>query len=378
MKKILVKLTVLAVLFSCTKNDKFSKESNLQLERIEDEKVSLVNDSVREADKTLTRQLPVNTHINEEIEKHLNEVLEPVRNRLKEVIESDGTGNFRRYEEAALYARSLKDAKLQRQAIERMRKEFYPFIKELWEKAAIDEEKYQHAILGIFPENIRKGVQFQEFLNFTMGPSEKPEPPVPPAPAPAPDPKNICVNVHDFMQGAYWIDGIIAGGVRVSIRATDGSNPAFATLTSTAISAGAYTGCSWLLNNMTVPGTFPIDARLVRYKKTVNWSANATAVAVLGGAWSTIAYTINANTDKFTDPGGEIYTAVAPVIFICVLPKSATVSDEQLLSKVQLKTLNFGGVAYAQSKSILVLSPAFSTATSTVSIGPSDWAACEE
>ena len=185
MKKILVKLTVLAVLFSCTKNDKFSKESNLQLERIEDEKVSLMKDSVREADKTLTSQLPVNTHINEEIEKHLNEVLEPVRNRLREVIESDGTGNFKRYEEAALYARSLKDAKLQRQAIERMRKEFYPFIKELWEKAAIDEEKYQHAILGIFPENIRKGVQFQEFLNFTMGPSEKPEPPVPPAPAPA-------------------------------------------------------------------------------------------------------------------------------------------------------------------------------------------------
>ncbi|MGN7787706.1 hypothetical protein ACTJIJ_24445 [Niabella sp. 22666] len=375
MKKTMLQLSIVLVLFACTKRDKLSTDNDVYTTKIANEKLAVKVDKAREADGTLLKQLPVNTHINEEVEKHLSEILEPVRNQLQKAIESDGTGNFKKYEAAVAYAKSLKDPELQIRAVERLRKEFYPFIKELWEKAAIDEKKYQQAILNIFPENLRKGIQFQEFLNFTMGPSEKPEPPIPPAP---PAPENICVNVHDFMQGAFWRDGLLVGGVRNTIRPTDGSSAAFATVTTTAISAGAYTGCSWLLNSIAMPGTFPIDARPIRYKKAINWTANATAVAVLGGAWSTIAYTINANTDKFTDPGGEIYTAVAPVIFVCVLPKSASVSDEQLLSKVQLNTLNFGGVAYAQSKSILILSPAFSTATSTISIAPGKWTACEE
>ncbi|WP_114790521.1 hypothetical protein U0035_18960 [Niabella yanshanensis] len=375
MKKTIIQLAMVAVLFSCTKTDQVPEENALKLQPIGNEKLVIQDGKTREVDGTLLKQLPVNTHINEEIEKHLSEILEPVRNLLQKAIESDGTGNFKRYEEAVAYAKSLKDPGQQIRAVERLKKEYYPFIKDLWEKAAIDERNYQQAILNVFPENLRKGVVFQEFLNFTIGPSEKPEPPIPPAP---PAPENICIDVHDFMQGAFWRDGLLVGGVRNSIRPTDGNCAAFATVTTTAISAGAYTGCSWLLNRIALPGTFPIDARPIRYKKAINWTANATAVAVLGGAWSTIAYTINANTDKFTDPGGEIYTAVAPVIFVCVLPKSASVSDEQLHSKVQLNTLNFGGVAYAQSKSILILSPAFSTATSTISIAPGKWTACEE
>ncbi|MCH5717733.1 hypothetical protein [Niabella hibiscisoli] len=375
MKKTMLQFAIVAVLFSCTKTDKFSSEAEVYMEQIENEKLAIKNGEIREADGALLKRVPMNAHINEEIEKQLHEILEPVRNQLQKSIENDGTGNFKRYEEAVGYAKRLKDPQQQLRAVERLQKEFYPFIKELWEKAAIDEKKYQQIILDIFPEHLRKGVKFQEFLNFTMGPSEKPEPPVPPAP---PAPENICVDVHNFMQGAFWRDGLLVGGVRISSRPRDGGNAAFATVTTTAISAGAYTGCSWLLNTIALPGTFPIDARPVRYKKAVNWIANATAVAVLGGAWSTIAYTINASTNQFTDPGGEIYTAVAPVIFVCILPTSASVSDEQLLSKVQLDALNFGGVAYAQSKSILVLSPAFSTATSTISIAPDNWTACEE
>jgi|GEM_PF-2504713 len=316
-----------------------------------------------------------NPHINEEIVNALNEILLPVRKQLEAVIATDKSGTFIRYKDAVEKLKKIDNPKEHEANIRQIQEEFYPYIKTIWEKAAIDDKKYSAAILKCFPENLREGIQFTEFLNFTIGPSQKPEPPAP-GPEPTPSPK--CVNVHDHMQGAFAVDGLIAGGVNVRIRPSENGSRAMAMVNAKSISAGAFMGQGLLFNNITIPGTFAVDNKAIEYSTELSWFGNATAVAVLGGSSATIGWTSNALSKAYTDAGGEVFTAVAPVIFISSVIKNRTQTRVQLLSKSQMKTLNFGASCFGQSKTFLIGSISYGSSISDIGISPNNWTACEK
>lgn len=340
----------------------------------------LFTHSLSAQDKLKVKQRKItatNPHINDKVVNSLNDLFLPVRQQLEEVIAKDKSGNFVKYKEAVEKLKKTDNPKEYEANIRQIQDEFYPYIKTIWEKAAIDEKKYRVAILNCFPEKLRDGIQFTEFLNFTVGPSQKPEPPAPdPAPAPAPSLK--CVNVHDHMQGAFAVEGLIAGGVNVRIRPSENGSRAMAMVNAKSISTGAYLGQGWLFNNITIPGTFAADYKAVEYSTELSWFGNATAIAVLGGTSATIGWTTNALSEDYTDAGGEVFTAVAPVLFISSVIKTRTQIRVQLLQKSQMKELNFGASCFGQSKSFLIGSLSYGSSISDIGISPNNWRACEK
>jgi hypothetical protein len=317
------------------------------------------------------KELPKSkVHITKELEQKIIEVVRPVTEQLEKLVKEDLSGNFKSYTDEVGKLKSIKNNEELKKAFTQIQKKYYPFIKKLWDQAKIDDNMYQQKLRQLFPADQRETIRFTEFLNFTMGsPGQKPEfPPAPPPPAP----KNICIDANTMFRGSFGIDGGGIGDVTVLVVPANPPSQAEIVVSAGCGVVGNYRGQGWLRNSASIPGTFPFDGKSLRCKKTFGWTGIASAVAALGLCWSTVAYSTTGSTDFAT--GGEIYTAVAPVLWFCTINKRTSRMEETLIAKTDLPAAQFGITCYGQATSSVYLS--YAHATSGAGVKP--WEICEE
>lgn len=323
---------------------------------------------------TQLKELPeIKAHITKEIEAQIIEIVKPVKDRIEKLYNEDVTGNYASYSSEIEKLGKITDSKEKRSMAQEIQKKYYPFIKNIWDQAKIDEAMYKQKLISIFPANVKETIRFGEFLNFTMGSSHQ-KPPPPPAPSSAPEaPKNICVNANSLFRGTFGVEGGAIGGTRVQVAPANPPSPAEIVAGADAAILGFYRCAGWLHNTVTMPGTFPIDNKLLRATKRFDWMGFGVAYTLLGCAWSTVAYTTDANTTDF-NVSGEIYSVVAPVTFIQITDQSTSKTEESVIPKTDLKSVQFGITCYASASSSIFLS--YGNASSSCALWK--WDICEE
>jgi hypothetical protein len=316
------------------------------------------------------KELPKSkVHITKEIEKQMTEVVRPVTEQLEKLVKEDASGSYKSYTDDIAKLKTISNTKELNSAISQMQKKYYPFIKKLWDQAKIDEPSYQQKLRQLFPADQRETIRFGEFLNFTMASSnQKPDFP----PAPPPPPANICIDANAMFRGSFGIDGGAIGDVRVQVVPANPPSMAECIVSAGCGIIGSYRGQGWIRNTATIPGTFPFDTKSLRCTKSFNWTGIASAVAALGISWATVAYSTSPNVDFAV--GGEIYTAVAPVLWFCTINKRTTKTENTLVAKTDLPAAQFGITCYGQATSSIYLS--YANAHSSAGVKP--WGICEE
>ncbi len=317
------------------------------------------------------KELPKNkTHITKEIEAQITEVVKPVKEIVEKLLTEDASGNYGAYKDAINKVKEIKSTEEKNIRLQSIEKKFYPFFKKIWDNAKIDDNEYQQKLKNLFPAQIKETIRFTEFLNFTMGGgSEKPAPPPPPPPAPA----NICLNGHNFFRGTFGMDGGAIGATRVQVARANPPSPAEIVASADAAIVGTYRGQGWIRNTSSIPANFPSNNKSIRIKKTFDWRGSAMAFSIIGLSWATVAYSTNGNSTDFNN-GGEIYSVVAPITFICPFSKTLSKVEETVVSKTDLSSIQFGITCYVQATSSLYLS--YANARSSCAL--MKWELCEE
>ncbi|MDZ4795300.1 MAG: hypothetical protein SGI83_13550 [Bacteroidota bacterium] len=308
------------------------------------------------------------THITKELEARIIETVKPVLEQIEKLLSEDGSGNYALYKDEVRKVNEAKSADEKMLLLQKIQKNFYPFIKSIWDQAKIDDNQYQQKIKGLFPDHLKETIRFKEFLNFTISSSsQKPIPPPPPKPS------NTCVDANTLFKGLFGIDGGAIGSVQVQVAPARPPSPAEIVVGAGAAIIGFYRGQGWIRNTITIPGTFPSDSRSLRSKKTFDWRGTASAASIAGCSWSTVAYSSAPNDTDFRS-SGEIYTAVAPVIFLCIFTKKASKTEEAVFSKTDLTGLQFGLTCYGSATSSIFLSHAHAHSAAAII----KWEVCEE
>jgi hypothetical protein len=340
---------LLACTLLCAKNSFAQKEGNVQ--------------QLKELPKSVA-------HITPEIESQIIAIVKPVKDKIEQLFKEDATGTYAAYAaemEKISKVTNLKDKFAQ---LQQFQKKYYPFVKDTWAKAKINDADYQLKIKAVFPAKARETISFGDFLNFSMGGSyQKPAPPPPPPPAPT----NICVNANSFFRGTFGMDGSVIGGTRVQVVPARPPSPAEIVAGSDAAILGFYRSQGWIRNTIAIPGQFPSDGKSLRATKSFNWTGMGTAFTILGCSWSTVAYTTNPDSDDFSI-GGEIYSVVSPVTFIQMITKRTSKTEESVLSKTDINGIWFGITCYTSASSSIFLSYAHSNS----SCGLTRWDICEQ
>jgi len=321
---------------------------------------------------TQLKELPkIKAHITKEIEAQIIEIVKPVKDQIEKLYKEDASGNYAAYVADIEKLSKITDNKEKISMAQKIQKKYYSFVKKIWDQAKIDEASYKQKFINLFPSNVKETIRFGDFLNFTMGSSnQKPTPP--PAP-PAPAPTNICVNANTLFRGTFGVDGGAIGGTRVIVAPANPPSPPEIVAGADAAILGIYRCQGWLHNTVSMPGTFPLDTKLLRATKKIDWNGDGCAFTILGCAWSTFAYTTDPNTTDFS-VSGEIYSIVAPVTFLQILTKRTSKTEETLIPKTDLRTVQFGITCYASASSSIFLS--FGTANSSCALWK--WDICEE
>ncbi len=320
---------------------------------------------------TQLKELPkTKAHITKEIEAQIIEIVKPVKDRIEKLYNEDNTGNYAAYSAEIEKLSKVTDSKEKYSMALTIQKKYYAFVKKIWDEAKIDEAMYKQKLISIFPGNLKETIRFGEFLNFTMSSSHQKPPPPPAAPTP---PANICVNANTLFRGTFGVDGGAIGGTRVQVAPANPPSPAEIVAGADAAILGFYRCQGWLHNTVSMPGTFPIDNKSLRSTKRFDWRGSGVAYTLLGCAWSTVAYTTDANTMDFTVMG-EIYTVVAPITFIQVISQTTSKTEEVVIQKTDLKSVQFGITCYASASSSIFLS--YGNARSSCALWK--WDICEE
>jgi hypothetical protein len=317
------------------------------------------------------KELPkTNQHITKELEAQITEIVRPVKEQLEKILNEDASGTYAMYKDDIRKISELKNSQDKRLQLEKFQKKYYPFIKKIWDQLKIDEGQYRQKLINIFSPQVKETIRFGEFLNFTMSTtSPKPAPPPPPPPSPS----NICVDANTLFSGSFGQDGGAIGGSRVQVAPARPPSPAEIVAAATTAIVGTFRCRGWIRNTITIPANFPSNYKVLRSKKTFDWRGNVDAVAFLGVSWGTVAYSTSPDDNDFT-VCSEIYTAVAPVIFVSVLNKTASRTEEAIFTKNDTRNIQFGITCYASATSSVYLS--FSNATSSCAM--TKWDVCEE
>jgi len=263
------------------------------------------------AQKELTQKieqvrLPKTTgHVTPKIESKINELVKPVREQLEKLYNADKTGTYKSYVDDLKAISKITDLDKRLTSLKEFEKKYYPFVKKTWDAAAIDEAFYQQKLRGLFEPQIRETIRFREFLNFSISSgSQAPPPPAPPAPAPTPS--NICIDANNMFRGSMGFEEGAIGGAKVVVAQANPPSPAEIVSSADATILGMYKARGWLRNTVSIPGTFPIDAKMVRVKKTFSWLGKGAAFTLFGCSWSTVAFSTDTEDDEFNVRGKYI------------------------------------------------------------------------
>lgn len=302
----------------------------------------------------------------------LGKIVQPARELLLQVLEEDNTGTYTAFKQDVNKLKELKTEAEKREQLYRIRKYYYGFISEAWEKAAIDEAHYREAIMKVLPDSLKAYVVFDSFLNFKIEyahtkdplPSEKPDPP----PAPEPTPELQCYNaIKSIFDGSDQQITLAAGATAHLLQYT-GQPSSYYYLFANAAAFPIYgigRGTCWAHGNITIPGTFMDDDKLIRIRKHFTWDAMITAFA--GGLASC------ANGYYWSGEGLKRIEVWAPVIWFSELQKEEDIFEEQLVDKRQLQIIRCGAEI-----SNFAFTEGLGYANSTGTLTINNWTLCEE
>lgn len=296
----------------------------------------------------------------EDFEKQVAEIVKPAQEALQAVLRKDETGTYKAYLEDIQKIKELKNAEEWSKALSRIKEQYYPFIKDAWEKAAIDEKEYQLKIRNLLPDNLKEHIEFApEFLGFTMkGETRKPDP----APAP-PAPSLKCVDAKATIFEIPKIEKVLGASAAAML---DQGRFLFSTASSFPPGGGA-SATDAAATNITIPGTFPDDDNLVRIKKEFDWIGSAMAIS---GGWLSVAETAYASHWWDWD---HFVKVVAPVIWYVEYRTTRSLSSEELVEKRFLLNIRYGFSTLAAARTLPI---AGATASSDITIRK--WEICEE
>jgi len=124
--------------------------------RIDDQKVFIR--PIKELSVTSTSR-------HDEVLKQITSLMQPVVDKLKERMEADPE-TYKAYQEDVKSVSSLRTMEEKQAKVAQLAKTYYSFIKKIWTEAKIDELGYQEKIRDVFPDDVKKKIQFGEFLTF--------------------------------------------------------------------------------------------------------------------------------------------------------------------------------------------------------------------
>lgn len=260
----------------------------------------------KEKNQTVVTQQQIST---------INELVKPVKEQIEKLLNEDNTGNYKAYQEDVKKMNAANNNKEKYAASKQIREKYTSFFNKIWANAKVDEKLYQQKIKQAFPDAISSFIEFQPYLGFSISISTSKSSP-PPQP---PLPENKCIDVCAIAAGEINGDaGLISGG---------GGQYGNCFLRSSGWSAAAGMNFlySSLKNNITIPGTFPNDARKLRVIKSYELKMEATSFAVLGFG---LAET-RANTYKTI----EYLFVMSPVISVATKTITKSMREDYLLEK---------------------------------------------
>ncbi|MCH5717636.1 hypothetical protein [Niabella hibiscisoli] len=203
------------------------------------------------------------------------EIVAPAREALLQIVDKDETGTYKAFKEDVEKVKELKTEVERQEKLQYIRKRYYSFISDVWEKAAIDEEGYKKAIIRALPDSLREHIAFdKEFLNFKIeyGSRKDPLPSDQPDPAPVPAPELQCYNATKAIVGGSNKEVTLVAGATADLFRYMGQPSSYYYLFANGVAFPFYgigRGTCWANSNITIPGTFMDDDRLIRIRKTL-------------------------------------------------------------------------------------------------------------
>ncbi|WP_300603590.1 hypothetical protein [Niabella sp.] len=295
-----------------------------------------------------------------DFENRVAEIVKPAQEALLAILNKDETGTYRAYLEDIQKIKDLKSIEDGSKTLDLIKEKYYPFIRDAWKKAAIDEKEYKVKILKALPDSLRASIEFApEFLVFTMkGHTRKPDPePFPTAPS------LTCVDAQVTIFDVPKTDKALAATATAML---DQGRFLFATASSFPPGGGSSARDD-AATNVTIPGTFPNDDNLIRIKKEFEWMGGAMAIS---GGWLSVSETAYGSHWWGWD---HFVKVVAPVIWYVNYTATRTLSSEELVEKRFLLNIRYGFSSFAAARTLPI-----SGATASSDITIRKWELCEE
>ncbi len=256
-----------------------------------------------------------------EMANRVAEIVKPLKEQSDRILKEDPSGQFKAYQADLKKMSGLKLLADRSVMAQKIRERYAKFFAEVWSSMKVDEKMYQEKIRAAFPAAVSERIRFKPYLNFSISITENTAPP-PPTPAAEPMPENKCVDVCAIAAGEMnGSTGLIAGGA--------GSyGNCFIRTSSWGAAAGGNNIYGALKNNCTIPGTFPVDSRKLRVKKSYELKQEVNSFAVLGFGY--------AETRVTTHQTSAYLFVMSPVIFGAGESVAKTVNEEYVLEKADV------------------------------------------
>ncbi|MCD2421131.1 hypothetical protein LQ567_00035 [Niabella pedocola] len=303
----------------------------------------------------------------------VTELVKPLQEQLDAVYKDMNPSLYEAYQKDASALSKLSSDAERAKVLYNMKSRYYPFLKEGWVKAGINDAAYKEKITGLLPDDLRKLIRFDpDFLNFYFDLVRAPnattwslrmrdrdridydEDDVPPPPVPT------CT----WVEGKVYYPNILGWHPYVQkFAATDaeaygvGANGVF-THANTYPLWGRGLASMDLITNTTPDNN---ACAKVRVRKTTNWSASLYAFCFYGHA------TVS-TTEYNTGYTAGYIAAVAPVIFYQERHPSSIITEQYTLYKGDAK-IKFGG----NSISTVASEGIFSHGSSKSNLSISSW-----
>lgn len=246
--------------------------------------------------------------------RQINEIVKPLKEKLDKQFNKDAT--YAAYLEDVRKITVAKSMEEKRSLSAKLDGMYLDYFKKVWAAANIDEISYQRKIRGCFPKSLAGLIRFDFFLNFSLAVSSNNT--VPPVPELPPD---KCLDICPIAEGEISGHGYFIGNGSGSY------GNCFLKANSWAAVYGINGTDCYLRNSITIPGSFPDDARKLRIKKKYEFKQEATCFAVIG-SWALIILKTHRSDEKLL--------VVAPVIWSTHVERNKTITEEYTLQKNEI------------------------------------------
>ncbi|HSU29537.1 MAG TPA: hypothetical protein VLJ68_14215 [Chitinophagaceae bacterium] len=266
--------------------------------------------------------------------RQITDIVKPIKDQLERQISGDS--RYLAYVDDVKRVEASSSAKERNSLAAKIKEKYSSFFKDTWSALRVDEAGYQNKIRKVFPSDLASGIQFGDFLGFTMNSSSSSKSQ---ALESGPD---QCLDVCGIAAGEIISSSVLIAGASGSYGNCYLSTIAMAYSSSQALVGIAETN-GYLRNGITIPGTFADDSRTLGVKLSFNLNQGATCIAALG-----VSY---AETRVQTFASNESLVVFAPLIWMTSGSKIKTINENYVLLKKNVSLSKF----WAMSKVFSIL-----------------------